>query len=56
VIFATEDVVQIIIPNDSDVDGVTVLNEVTGHVSARGTVRGSAIAMDGPGVFEFIRP
>jgi len=56
VVFDAEDVVQIIIPNDADVDGVTVLNEVTGHVSARGTARDSTVEMDGPGVFEFIRP
>jgi hypothetical protein len=55
VVFEAEDVVQIIIPNDSDVDGVTVLNEVTGRVSARGRARGLAVTMDGPGVFEFIR-
>jgi len=55
-VFLTEDVVQLIIPNDADVDGVTVLNEVTGRVSAQGVVRGSVIQMDGPGVFEFIRP
>jgi hypothetical protein len=54
--FIAQDVVQIIIPNDADVEGVTVLNEVTGHVSARGMVRGSAVEMEGPGVFEFIRP
>jgi hypothetical protein len=56
VAFLTEDVVQVIIPNDADVNGVTVLNEVVGRVSARGAVRGSAVEMDGPGVFEFIRP
>jgi len=56
VVFSAEDVVQIIIPNDADVAGVTVLNEVIGRVSASGTVRGSLVAMDGPGVFEFIRP
>jgi hypothetical protein len=54
-VFEASDALQVILPNDADLTGVTVLNEVTGHVSARGRVRGARVEWDGPGVFEFLR-
>jgi hypothetical protein len=53
--FEAGDALQVILPNDGDVDGVSVLNEVTGRVSARGCVRGARVEWDGPGLFEFLR-
>jgi hypothetical protein len=53
--FEASDALQVILPNDGDLDGVTVLNEVTGRVSARGCVLGAGVEWDGPGVFEFLR-
>jgi hypothetical protein len=55
VAFEASDALQVILPNDADLTGVTVLNEVTGRVSARGRVRGARVEWDGPGVFEFLR-
>jgi hypothetical protein len=53
-VFETEDVAQIIVPNEVDATGVTVLNEVVGRVTASGRVRGSKLAFEGPGVFELV--
>ena len=53
--FEASDALQVILPNDDDLTGVTVLNEVTGRVSARGRVRGARVEWYGPGVFEFLR-
>ena len=53
--FEASDVFQLILPNDRDIDGVTVLNEVTGRVSARGRVGAARVEWDGPGAFEFLR-
>jgi hypothetical protein len=53
--FDATDALQVILPNDADLTGVTVLNEVTGRVSARGRVRGVRVEWDGPGAFEFLR-
>ena len=54
VVFETQDVAQIIVPNEADAMGVTILNEVVGRVRARGQVRGKKLAFEGPGVFEIV--
>lgn len=51
--FTSEHMAQLIIPNDHDF-GVTIINEVSGHVRLRGHVRAEPIELDGPGVFEFL--
>lgn len=53
--FDAEDLAQVIIPNDTDVDGVTIINEVTGHLVLHGNVGGTSVHLDGHGMFEFIR-
>jgi hypothetical protein len=53
-VLETEDVAQIIVPNEVDPTGVTILNEVVCHVSARGRVRGTKLTFEGPGVFELV--
>jgi hypothetical protein len=52
--FETEDVAQIIVPNEVDATGVTILNEVAGRVVAHGRVRGSKLDFEGSGVFELL--
>lgn len=54
--FVAEDVAQLIIPSEHDLHGITVLNEVSGRTIARGRVRGETVDMEGPSVFEFVRP
>jgi hypothetical protein len=51
--FESEDVAQIIIPNDTDL-GVTIINEVTGHLELEGEVKGESIKMQGRAIFEFL--
>jgi hypothetical protein len=53
--FEPEDVAQVVMPSEHDLEGVTTLNEVSGHVTIDGRVRGARVEMEGPGVFEFIR-
>lgn len=53
--FAPEDVAQVVMPSERDPEGVTVINEVSGRVTMEGRVRGIEVAMEGPGVFEFVR-
>jgi hypothetical protein len=53
--FEPEDVAQVVLPSERDLDGVTVLNEVSGRVVMAGRVRGIEVAMEGSGVFEFLR-
>jgi len=53
-VFETEDVAQIIVPNEVDATGVTILNEVAARVTAHGRVRGAKLAFEGPGVFELV--
>lgn len=55
VIFEPADVAQVVMPSERDLDGVTVLNEVSGRVRMEGRVRGVRVEMEGPSVFEFIR-
>jgi hypothetical protein len=45
---------QILVPNENEPTGITVLNEVCGTVALSGRVRGETMAMEGPGVFEFV--
>ena len=53
--FEPTDLCQIVMPNETDLDGVTTLNEVSGRARLEGRARGVELSMDGPGVFEFIR-
>ena len=52
--FEAEAVAQIVIPNETDL-GVTILNEVTGHLELEGKVKGEVVNMQGGAIFEFIR-
>lgn len=54
-VFAPEDVAQLVLPSETRLDAVTIINEVSGRVSLEGSVRGRRVEMEGPGVFEFIR-
>ncbi|MCZ7545139.1 MAG: hypothetical protein M5R40_17155 [Anaerolineae bacterium] len=51
--FEAEDVVQIVVPNETDLDA-TVINEVSGQVAVDGKVKGESVAMHGRGFFEFL--
>lgn len=51
--FEATDVAQVIIPNDDDA-GVTIINEVAGELELEGVVRGEALRIAGPTVFEFL--
>ncbi len=44
---------QIVIPNETDLDN-TVINEVTGRLTARGQIRQEPLELDGRGIFEFL--
>ncbi|MEM7152800.1 MAG: hypothetical protein AAF799_08155 [Myxococcota bacterium] len=52
-VFTSAEIAQVIIPNDDD-DGVTIINEVAGRFELEGRVRGEAVAIEGPAVFEFL--
>jgi hypothetical protein len=51
--FAASDLAEVVIPNDHDL-GVTVINEVSGHVTLSGSVRGERVSMEGRAIFEFL--
>jgi hypothetical protein len=53
--FVAEDVAQVCIPNDTDDVAVTVINEVSGDLRLRGSVRGERVQMAGRAMFEFVR-
>ncbi|MDC3379000.1 hypothetical protein OAX78_01800 [Planctomycetota bacterium] len=53
--FEAEDVAQVVIPSDTDLTRVTIINEVAGHLETEGVVRGERVSMSGPAIFEFIR-
>lgn len=53
--FNTRNVSQVVIPNETTTDSVTLLNEATGSADLAGTIGGRAVEMEGSGVFEFIR-
>ena len=52
-IFESEDVAEVIIPNDDDL-GVTIIHEVAGRVSVEGRVSGELVAFSSPSIFEFL--
>ena len=52
--FEARDLAQIVIPDEMNVEGVTVLNEVLGDVTLEGRARGKRVVIEGHGVFEFI--
>ena len=52
-VFETEDVVQIVIPNETDL-GITVINEVSGTLTTEGRIKGEHVAIAGRGFFEFL--
>lgn len=51
VIFESERMLQLLIPNDRDL-GVTAINEVSGRYFARGTIAGEHVELEGRGFFE----
>ncbi len=51
--FTSEDVAQVIIPNDDDL-GVTIINEVSGRIDAEGEVAGEPINIHANTIFEFL--
>ena len=51
--FEAEQVAQIVVPNETDL-GETIINEVTGKISARGNVKGDPVEIEGKGFFEFL--
>jgi len=53
--FCTRNVSQVVIPNETTTDSVTLLNEATGSVDLSGSIGGRSVEMEGSGVFEFIR-
>jgi len=53
--FCTRNVSQVVIPNETATDSVTLLNEATGSVDLSGSIGGRNVEMEGSGVFEFIR-
>ena len=52
-VFTSEEVCQIVIPTETDLS-VTLINEVSGHLHLRGTIRGEPLEIDGAAVFEFL--
>src|SRR5690606_40659960 len=46
---------QVVIPNETDTNSMTMLNEATGGVSMGGSILGKKLELEGVGVFEFIR-
>jgi hypothetical protein len=54
-VFEAEDLAQVVMPSEHALEGVTVINEVSGRVAMTGHARGTEVAMEGPGVFEFLR-
>lgn len=55
IVFDPRDVSQVVMPGETDLERVAILNEVTGAVRAAGRCAGQAIEFDGRGVFEFLR-
>jgi hypothetical protein len=51
--FDAEELAQVIIPSETDLS-VTIINEVTGRASVRGTILDETVAIDGRGVCEFL--
>lgn len=55
IVFDPRDVSQVVMPGETNLERVAILNEVTGPVRATGRCAGEAIEFDGRGVFEFLR-
>jgi hypothetical protein len=53
--FNTLNVSQVVIPDETNTNSVTLLNEATGSLDLTGTIGGRSVEMEGSGVFEFIR-
>ncbi|RKG64315.1 hypothetical protein D7V80_27380 [Corallococcus sp. CA054B] len=53
--FHPQDSARIVTPSEEHPEQVTIIHEVLGRVTAQGRVRGHSVAMEGTGVFEFIR-
>ena len=51
--FRGEEVAQVVVPNDRDF-GVTVINEVSGHLDVAASIRGERVAIAGRAIFEFL--
>lgn len=51
--FRGEEVAQVIVPNDRDF-GVTVINEVSGHLDVAASIRGERVRIEGRAIFEFL--
>lgn len=51
--FTAHDLAQVIIPNDDDL-GVTIINEVFGHLRFHGAINGEAFDKEGASVCEFL--
>jgi hypothetical protein len=52
-VFEAHDVGQVIIPNDRDL-GVTIINEVCGHLHLSGLVHDEPVLLECPAIFEFL--
>jgi hypothetical protein len=53
--FEPDHYVRVVVPNERDVLGAVVLNEVSGRVTASGSIGGRNLSFEGSGVFEFLR-
>ncbi|ADO75700.1 hypothetical protein [Stigmatella aurantiaca] len=53
--FAPRHAARLMLPDEASLEHVTSLHEVLGPVSMHGRVLGETVAMEGPGVFEFVR-
>jgi len=53
--FDLDDVARVVVPDARDPLGVVVLNEVTGRARIDGLLHGEPVAVEGRGVFEFLR-
>jgi hypothetical protein len=53
--FHPQDSARLVTPSEENPEQVTIIHEVLGQVAVRGRVRGHPVAMEGTGVFEFIR-
>lgn len=51
--FRGEEVAQVVVPNDRDF-GVTVINEVSGHLDVTASIRGEQVTIAGRAIFEFL--
>ena len=54
-LFEPHHLTQVLIPDETDLRGVTRLNEASGTVQLDGTVGGEPVALRGPAIFEFVR-